>query len=121
MVLTGYVDDDARTALLAGAVALVYPSLYEGYDGLPVAEALQVGVRALTTRGGSLPEIGGDAAEYLDPLTVDSLAEAMRRLAAQEPDAAFYERAHAQVTRLSSDEIDCAVVAIFTELAAQRR
>lgn len=120
VVLTGYVDDDARTALLAGAVALVYPSLYEGY-GLPIAEALQVGVRALTTRGGSLPEIGGNAAEYLDPLTVDDLADAMLRLAAQAPDAAFYERARAQVARLSGEEIDRTTVAVFTELAAQRR
>ena len=73
VVITGYVNDDTRTALLAGAVALVYPSLYEGY-GLPIAEALQVGVRAITGRGGSLPEIGGDAAEYLEPITVEGLA-----------------------------------------------
>ena len=118
VILTGYVDDDTRTALLAGAVALTYPSLYEGY-GLPVAEALQVGVRAVTGRGGSLPEIGGDAAEYLDPLTAEGLAEAMQRLAAQEPDAAFYERARAQVARLSGDEIDQATVSGFAELAAK--
>lgn len=120
VVVTGYVDDDARTALLAGAVALVYPSLYEGY-GLPIAEALQVGVRAVTGRGGSLPEIGGEAAEYLDPLTADSLADAMTRLAACEPDPSFYERARAQVARLSGGEIDRTTVEIFTELAAARR
>lgn len=118
VVLTGYVDDDTRTALLAGAVALVYPSLYEGF-GLPIAESLQVGVRALTTRGGSLPEIGGEAAEYIDPLTAEGLAEAMQRLAAQEPDAAFYERARAQVARLSAEGIDRATVSIFAELAAE--
>ncbi len=117
--ITGYVDDDARTALLAGAVALIYPSLYEGF-GLPIAEALQVGVRVLTGTGGSLPEIGGAAAEYLDPITAPSLTAALHRLAGSEPDAAFHQAARAQVNRFVSVDLDEKIVATFQELLAVR-
>lgn len=113
--ITGYVDDDTRTVLLAGALALVYPSIYEGF-GLPVAEALQAGVRVITGTGGSLPEIGGSAAEYVDPITVETLAAAMRRVADTVPDEVFYEAARAQVARLTSAEIDRGIVATFVEL-----
>lgn len=117
--MTGYVDDDTRTALLAGAVALVYPSLYEGF-GLPIAEALQVGVRAITGTGGSLPEIGGTAAEYLEPITVESLADALARLASREPELAFYQAAREQVARLVDVALDEKLVAAFVELAVNR-
>jgi glycosyltransferase involved in cell wall biosynthesis len=118
--MTGYIDDETRTACLAGAVALVYPSIYEGY-GLPVAEALQVGVRVITGRGGSLEEIGGDAPEYLDAITVESLAAAMQRVAATEPGSAFHEAARAQIARLTSAAIDQQVVAAFTQAVAARK
>jgi glycosyltransferase involved in cell wall biosynthesis len=116
--ITGYVDDATKTALLAGATALVYPSVYEGY-GLPVAEALQVGVRVLTGVGGSLREIGGDAAEYLDPITVEGLAAAMTRLSGAKPDAEFLRAARAQVNRLTSEALDEKIVDAFASLLSQ--
>lgn len=118
--LTGYVDDATRTALLAGATALVYPSIYEGY-GLPAAEALQLGVRAVTGVGGSQREIGGDAAQYLDdPITVEDVAGAMTRLAGTRPDAAFLAAARAQVARLTSETLDEKIVDAFVELKSRR-
>lgn len=57
-------DDELRCAY-AGALALVYPSRYEGF-GLPVLEAMACGCPAITSRASSLPEVGGDAALYID-------------------------------------------------------
>ncbi len=66
--------------LLRGAKALIFPSLYEGF-GLPVLEAMSMGVPVITSDCTSLPEVGGDAPLYVDPYDVSSIAGAMERLA----------------------------------------
>jgi glycosyltransferase involved in cell wall biosynthesis len=73
----GYVDDVARRDLLAGATVLAYPSLDEGF-GHPPLEAMKSGVPVVAARAGALPEILGDAALLVDPLSVEELAAALR-------------------------------------------
>ena len=73
----GYLSDAALAALLAGARAFVFPSLYEGF-GLPPLEAMAAGVPVVAARAGSLPEVLGDAAFWCDPLDVASIAAAIR-------------------------------------------
>ncbi len=75
----GYIESAARPALMAGARALVYPSLYEGF-GLPPLEAMACGTPVLTSDVASLPEVVGDAAMLVDPRDVRALASAMERL-----------------------------------------
>ena len=79
VILTGYVTDEEKVALLHGALALAYPSRYEGF-GLPVAEALACGTPVLTSNVSSLPEVTGDTAVLVDPDEPDAIAEGMRRL-----------------------------------------
>ena len=76
---TGYVSDEQLPALYSGALALVYPSLYEGF-GLPPLEAMACGTPVVTSNGTSLPEIAGDAAVLVDPEDVDSIAEGILRV-----------------------------------------
>jgi glycosyltransferase involved in cell wall biosynthesis len=83
VILTGYVSDQDKAALLAGAEALVYPSLYEGF-GLPVLEALASGTPVLTSDVSALPEVAGDAALLVDPGDVESIADGLRRLSEDE-------------------------------------
>ena len=75
----GYVDESDLAGLTAGAAALAYPSLYEGF-GLPVAQAMASGVAVITSNMSSLPEVAGDAAEYVDPQSVDSIRLALEKL-----------------------------------------
>ncbi len=75
----GYVDDDDKAALISGATALVYPSLYEGF-GLPVLEAMACGTPVLTSNVSSLPEVAGNAALLVNPLNVDDISAGISRL-----------------------------------------
>jgi glycosyltransferase involved in cell wall biosynthesis len=79
--LTGYVSDEALPALYSGALAVVYPSLYEGF-GLPPLEAMACGTPVITSNTTSLPEVTGDAALLVDPLDPDQIASAIVRMAA---------------------------------------
>jgi len=78
--LTGYVSDDTLPALYSGALALVYPSLYEGF-GLPPLEAMACGTPVITSNTTSLPEVAGDAAILVDPLDLDQIGSAIARVA----------------------------------------
>jgi glycosyltransferase involved in cell wall biosynthesis len=60
----------------SGALALIYPSLYEGF-GLPVVEAMACNCAVVTTSRGSLKEAGGDAAMYIDGTDVDQMIESL--------------------------------------------
>jgi glycosyltransferase involved in cell wall biosynthesis len=64
--LLGYVAADRLAVLYQSASALLFPSLEEGF-GLPVLEAMACGLPVVTSQTSSLPEVGGDAALYVDP------------------------------------------------------
>jgi len=74
------VPDDRLAELYSGAVACVYPSLYEGF-GLPPLEAMQCGCPVITSRDPAIVEVCGDAAIHVDSTDVRALAEAMEWLA----------------------------------------
>jgi glycosyltransferase involved in cell wall biosynthesis len=78
----GEVPDAELARLLRGARCLVYASLYEGF-GLPVLEAMATGVPAVTSRGGALEEVAGDAAVLVDPLSAESIAAGIAEAAAR--------------------------------------
>jgi glycosyltransferase involved in cell wall biosynthesis len=73
----GAVPEEDLPALYSGAVACVYPSLYEGF-GLPVLEAMQCGATVITSRDPAILEVAGGAAVHVDATDVRALAEAMR-------------------------------------------
>ena len=76
----GYVADADLPTLYSGALAFVYPSLYEGF-GLPPLEAMACGAPVICTNVASLPEVVGDAALLITPTDVDDLARALHALA----------------------------------------
>ncbi|MEZ2320221.1 MAG: glycosyltransferase [Microcoleus sp.] len=76
-------SDTELKAAYSGAVALVYPSLYEGF-GMPVAEAMACGCPVITCPYASLPEVGGNAVLYVNGRDVNELVEAMIKVQQQE-------------------------------------
>jgi glycosyltransferase involved in cell wall biosynthesis len=77
---TGYIADADLPALLSGALAFVFPSLYEGF-GMPLLEAMACGTPVLASATSALPEIAGDAALLIDPEDTAAIADGMARLA----------------------------------------
>ena len=72
-------DDGELSNAYRGATAFVFPSLYEGF-GLPPLEAMACGVPVLTSNVCALPEVVGDAAILVDPLSVEDIAGGLRAL-----------------------------------------
>lgn len=83
VVMTGYVADADVPALYSGALALLFPSLHEGF-GFPVLEAMRCGTPVITSNTSSLPEVAGDAALLVDPRDVQAIAAAIDRVVADE-------------------------------------
>lgn len=77
--LTGTFTRADRSVLLAGAEALLFPSLAEGF-GLPVLEGMAAGVPVLTSNTSSLPEVAGEAALLVDPYDEEAMAAGIERL-----------------------------------------
>ncbi|MCS6836700.1 MAG: glycosyltransferase family 4 protein [Anaerolineae bacterium] len=75
----GYVLETDKPALLRSALALLMPSLYEGF-GFPLLEAMHVGTPTLAANTSSLPELAGSASLLVDPLDVEAIADGMARL-----------------------------------------
>jgi glycosyltransferase involved in cell wall biosynthesis len=72
-----YLQRPLLMELVAGARAVLFPSLYEGF-GLPAAEALALGAPLITSNVSSLPEVVGEAAIMVDPYDVGGLTDALR-------------------------------------------
>ena len=76
----GHLPPDELCNLVASAYAMVYVSLFEGF-GIPIIEALSCEVPVITSSTTSMPEAAGDAAILVNPLVVEEIAGALKRLA----------------------------------------
>ncbi|MBS1773382.1 MAG: glycosyltransferase family 4 protein [Bacteroidetes bacterium] len=81
-------DNDFKTAadfpaIYQSALAMIYPSIFEGF-GIPVLEALWSKIPVITSNLSCMPETGGDAAYYINPLSTDEMASALGKVATDE-------------------------------------
>ena len=79
VIFPGFMPDEDLPAVYAASTLTAMPSLYEGF-GLPILEAMASGVPVASSHAASLPELGGDAAEYFDPLHVESIIDTLHKL-----------------------------------------
>jgi alpha-1,3-rhamnosyl/mannosyltransferase len=81
---TGRIPRDDLLAILRGAVALTFPSRYEGF-GLPVLEAMSLGTPVVAADTTALPEVVGDGGRLISPDDPEAWSDAMLELLADEP------------------------------------
>lgn len=99
----GYVSDERLAGLYSGALALVYPSRYEGF-GLPPLEAMTCGCPVITTRCMSLPEVCGEAARYVNVEDAADFAGALKGIELDESlRRRFQTQGFAQAKKFSWD------------------
>ena len=75
----GYITERELCVFYNMAQTMVYPSMFEGF-GIPPLEAMACGTPVITTTGGAIPEVVGDAAVLVDPLDTKAMLEALVKL-----------------------------------------
>lgn len=73
------IDNSNLASLYSSAIAFVFPSLYEGF-GIPILEAMSNGCPCILSDSSSLPEVGGDAAVYMDAKSCESMSDTIRKV-----------------------------------------
>jgi len=112
-----WVSPGRMPALYAGATALAFPSLMEGF-GLPVLEAMMCETPVITSDRSSLPEVAGDAAVYVDPYDVEGIAMALLALAeSPERRAELIARGRERARAFRWERVVRETVAIYREAA----
>jgi len=110
-------SDSHLAKLYRCSIALVYPSLYEGF-GIPPLEAMACGTVAIVSNVSSLPEVVGDAGILFDPRSVDELAQILVSLPEDETRRAkLIERGAARVQKFSWEKTVEQTVGIYKSLA----
>jgi glycosyltransferase involved in cell wall biosynthesis len=79
IIFTDFVDEQDKPALIAGAKLFVLPSFWEGF-GLDILNAMACGVPVVISKAGSLPEVGGEAAVYVNAEDTVSIAQGIKKV-----------------------------------------
>jgi glycosyltransferase involved in cell wall biosynthesis len=118
VIATGTVTDEDLPGIYAGADALVFPSLYEGF-GYPVVEAMACGTPVITSDTSSLPEVAGEAALLVPPESAEALAAAVRTvLTSPESAAKLREAGRLRVGRFSRERMARGYMEVYETIAA---
>jgi len=80
--LTGYVPNSELPALYALSTIFLYPSLRESF-GIPMLEAMACGIPVITSNTSSMPEVGGNAALYVDPFKPEEITTSIKKILAE--------------------------------------
>lgn len=119
VVFLDFVPDQDLPALYSHARFFILPSLYEGF-GLPVLEAMQQGCPVITSNISSLPEAGGEAALYIDPESVDDMADKMKKLLRNDSlRKELIEKGKKQVARFSWEKTARETLAVLEEVGGR--
>lgn len=116
IILTGCVPHQELVALYSSAGCLVYPSLYEGF-GQPILEAMNRGCPVVTSNVSSMPEVAGEAAVLVDPLSVKNISEGIKQ--ALENRDELVKKGYQQVKKFSWEKCARETLKVYEEVVGQ--
>ncbi len=114
------VDDDSLQCAYAGAIALVYPSLYEGF-GMPITESMACACPVITCPTGSIPEVAGDAVLFVDPSDVGAMLDALVQVQSPAMRAVLVAKGLHRAAQFSWVKMASQVKAVLLELVLSDR
>jgi glycosyltransferase involved in cell wall biosynthesis len=104
VIFTGRVATEKLHDIFGAALALTFVPFFEGF-GIPVVEAMTVGVPVICSNTTSIPEVGGNAVIYADPMKIDQIANAMLKIASDKDlRQELIEKGFEQKNKFSWDE-----------------
>lgn len=120
VVFPGYVEGDDLVPLFRSAEFFVLPSLYEGF-GTTVLEAFACETPAIVSQVGSMPEVAGDGARFVDPTHTDDIARAMTEFSLDPAmRQAYVEKGSEQVKKFNWEKTARETIALYERLASSR-
>jgi glycosyltransferase involved in cell wall biosynthesis len=111
----GRVEDQDLPALYSGAIALTYPSLFEGF-GLPILEAQACGCPVITSKISSMPEVGGKGVVLVDPYSEEEIAEAMVKVQSTESREQLVKAGFNNIKRFSWEKCAKETLKVLTSI-----
>ena len=106
-------SDEALVYAYSHAVCFVFPSLYEGF-GIPTLEAFECECPVVLSNTSSMPEVGGDAVEYIDPYNVDDIRRGIQKvLTDSDLRKDMVERGKAQLSKFDWDDVAKKVIECY--------
>jgi glycosyltransferase involved in cell wall biosynthesis len=114
-----FAPNEDLPGLYKGAIAYVFPSLYEGF-GLTLLEAMKYDCPVITSNVSSLPEAGGDAALYVDPEKVDSIAQAMEKITDKKVREDLIKKGHEQIKKFSWEKTARETLQVLEEVVSSK-
>ena len=116
---TGFISDSQRDWLYTKTRAYVFPSLMEGF-GIPPLEAMAYGTPVISSNASCMPEILGDAPVYFDPLSIESIHDAVAKVIDDDKlRAEMTKKGHAQVSKYSWERMAEETHAVYQRLLEQ--
>jgi glycosyltransferase involved in cell wall biosynthesis len=113
----GTISDEELVRLYNEAIALIFPSLYEGF-GLPILEAFACGTPVIASNAASIPEVAGEAALMFDPHDPVALAEAIRSVSSDERHAELAKRGFERLLQFDKARVCDQLAHLYSEIAA---
>jgi glycosyltransferase involved in cell wall biosynthesis len=114
ILFIGMVSDEDLSIIYRLALALLYPSVYEGF-GLPILEAMASGCPVLTSNVSSMPEVAGDAAHYVDPFNIHSIADGLQAILDASYRAKLVNRGQSRLYNFSWQRTAKETIAVYYE------